>query len=54
MRYLDWIGKNPISGIYKEGTHRILPVDSCPIEDQKADEIIATIRVCFVRSRFVF
>ncbi len=45
MRYLDWIGKNnPISGIYKEGTHRILPVDSCLIEDQKADEIIVTIR----------
>ena len=35
---------NPISGIYKEGTHRILPVDSCLIEDQKADEIIVTIR----------
>ena len=35
---------NPISGIYKEGTHRILPVDSCQIEDQKADEIIVTIR----------
>ena len=35
---------NPISGIYKEGTHRIFPVDSCLIEDQKADEIIVTIR----------
>ena len=35
---------NPISGIYKEGTHRILPVNSCLIEDQKADEIIVTIR----------
>ena len=35
---------NLISGIYKEGTHRILPVDSCLIEDQKADEIIVTIR----------
>ena len=34
----------PISGIYKEGTHRIIPVDSCLIEDQKADEIIVTIR----------
>ncbi len=35
---------NPISGIYKEGTHRIISVDSCLIEDQKADEIIVTIR----------
>ena len=34
----------PISGIYEEGTHRIVPVDSCLIENQKADEIIVSIR----------
>lgn len=35
---------NPISGIYREGTHEVIPIDSCLIEDQKADEIILTIR----------
>lgn len=34
----------PVSGIYEEGTHRIVPVDSCLIENQKADEIIVSIR----------
>ena len=33
-----------ISGIYQSSTHKIVPVDSCLIEDQKADEIIVTIR----------
>ena len=36
--------KNPISGIYEEKSHRIVPVDSCLLEDKKADEIICTIR----------
>lgn len=36
--------KNPISGVYEEKSHRILPVDSCLIEDEKADEIVGTIR----------
>ena len=35
---------NIISGIYEEGTHKIVPVDSCLIENQKADEIIVSIR----------
>lgn len=35
---------NPISGIYEEGSHRIVPVDSCYIEDESADAIIVTIR----------
>jgi 23S rRNA (uracil1939-C5)-methyltransferase len=33
-----------ISGVYKEGTHQVLPVEECLIENQKADEIIGTIR----------
>ena len=33
-----------ISGVYASGTHRIIPVDHCMIEDERADEIIATIR----------
>ncbi len=33
-----------ISGQYEEKTHRIVPIDSCLLENQKADEIIVTIR----------
>ena len=32
------------SGIYEEGTHRIVPVERCLLENEKADAIIATIR----------
>lgn len=35
---------NIISGIYEEKSHKIVPVDSCLIENQKADAIIVTIR----------
>ena len=35
---------NPLSGVYKEGTHILVPVEKCLIEDEKADEIIGTIR----------
>ena len=35
---------NVISGIYEEGTHRIVPIDTCLIENQKADAIIVSIR----------
>lgn len=33
-----------ISGVYKEGTHQVISVDTCLIEDEKADQIIRTIR----------
>lgn len=33
-----------LSGTYQEGTHRVIPVDSCMIENQKADAIIRDIR----------
>ena len=33
-----------ISGIYQSSTHKIVPVDRCLIEDEKADEIIVTVR----------
>ena len=33
-----------LSGTYEEGTHTLVAVDSCLIEDQKADEIIVSIR----------
>jgi len=35
---------NIISGQYEEKTHRIVPIDSCLLENQKADQIIVTIR----------
>ena len=33
-----------ISGIYEEGTHKVVPVESCQIENQEADKVIQTIR----------
>ena len=33
-----------ISGTYEEGTHRIVPIESCMIEDKNADRIVGTIR----------
>ena len=33
-----------ISGIYQEGSHKVVPVDACQIENEKADEIIVSVR----------
>lgn len=33
-----------ISGVYQEGTHKVVPVTSCLIEDEKADAIINDVR----------
>jgi len=35
---------NIISGVYEKNSHRVVNVDSCMIENQKADEIILTVR----------
>lgn len=35
---------NAISGVYEAGTHRVIPIDGCLIENEKADEIIVSIR----------
>ena len=32
-----------ISGIYEEGTHRIVPITNCQIEDPRAGEVIQTV-----------
>ncbi len=40
----DYRKGTPISGIYQERTHRVIPVGRCLIEDEKADKIIGTIR----------
>lgn len=36
--------RQAVSGVYQSSTHRVVPVDSCQIEDEKADAIIVTIR----------
>ena len=33
-----------VSGVYQSGTHHVVPVDSCLLEDETADAIIVTIR----------
>lgn len=33
-----------ISGVYKEGTHIIVPVENCLLENEKADAIIQTVK----------
>lgn len=35
---------NTISGVYQERTHRIVPVENCLLENEKADAIMKTIR----------
>lgn len=35
--------KKIISGVYQSSTHRIVPVESCMTEDEKADEIIVSV-----------
>lgn len=35
---------NPFSGVYEEGTHRVIAIERCLIHNEKADAIIATIR----------
>ena len=37
-------GGEIISGVYQSSTHNIVKTDKCLIEDEKADEIIATVR----------
>jgi len=33
-----------VSGIYEENSHKVVPAKSCLIQDQKADEVVRTIR----------
>lgn len=37
-------GKGIVAGIYKEKTHDVVPVEKCLLEDEKADQIIQSIR----------
>ena len=40
-----------ISGIYQSGSHRIVPVSDCMIEDETADRIVADIRALMPKFR---
>lgn len=40
----EWKGKRIISGIYQLGTHHIVPIRDCLVEDQDADKVLATVR----------
>ena len=33
-----------VTGIYRKGSHKLIPVKSCPLEDERAGEILSTIR----------
>lgn len=33
-----------VAGIYEEGSHRLVPIESCQIENQEADRVVQTIR----------
>ena len=35
--------RKPVAGIYKSGSHEIIPVDNCLISDEKSNEIIRTV-----------
>ena len=39
----DFRTKQPIAGVYQRGTHRVVPVQGCLIEDPRADRIIRTL-----------
>lgn len=36
--------RGTVSGIYEEGTHKVVPVDSCFLENELADRIIVAVR----------
>jgi 23S rRNA (uracil1939-C5)-methyltransferase len=39
-----------VSGIYQSGTHRVIPIKSCMIQDKESDEILQTIRQLMKKS----
>ncbi|MGM0379707.1 MAG: 23S rRNA (uracil(1939)-C(5))-methyltransferase RlmD [Bacillota bacterium] len=40
-----------VSGLYKENTHSIVPIERCIIQDPKADEILQSIRKIFKKHK---
>lgn len=37
-------GKGIVSGIYRENSHEVVPVEQCMIENEKADQIVVSVR----------
>ncbi len=42
-----------VTGIYRKGSHRLIPVRSCPLEDKRAGKILQTIRTLAGRYHIV-
>ena len=42
-----------LTGVYREGTHQVVPVEHCLIEDERADAIIATVRKLAVEFHYL-
>ena len=42
--FFDFEKGKTLCGTYQEGTHRVVPIESCLIDDQHADKIVLTIR----------
>ena len=40
-----------VSGVYAAGTHKIIPVEQCLIEDERADEVVAAVRYLMAQFR---
>ena len=40
-----------VSGVYAAGTHKIIPVEQCLIEDERADAVVAAVRHLMARFR---
>ncbi|MCH3919185.1 MAG: 23S rRNA (uracil(1939)-C(5))-methyltransferase RlmD [Sphaerochaeta sp.] len=40
----EWHGSRVISGIYQAGTHHIVPIRDCLVEDEDCQQVIATVR----------
>jgi len=40
----EWKGRKIVSGSYAEGTHHIVPIRECLVEDETADNILKTVR----------
>jgi len=40
----EWKGNRIISGIYEAGTHHIVPIRDCLVEDEECDQVLSTVR----------
>ncbi|MBQ4283783.1 MAG: 23S rRNA (uracil(1939)-C(5))-methyltransferase RlmD [Lachnospira sp.] len=45
--------KKIVTGIYQEGTHKLIPVDTCMIEDEESDKIMNTLCKLFNSFKYI-